>query len=84
MPLPTLDPQGVGRLFLYLIVGTFVLMALPYALRAWHWVLQAFENPPELPVESKFVVLFVLGVPVALLIGMFINFARRISKGDKE
>lgn len=73
-----INPEGIGKLFLYIILGTIILMILPHALRLLSWFLAFLQQPPELPTDTDFVRLGVWTVVAGLLIGIAIRLARKI------
>lgn len=77
---PKLDPHGIARFFVFIILGAVVLLVLPVGLRAIVGLLQMFEKPPDLPdgLGSEQVRLVVWALVVALVVAAAIRLIRRI------
>ena len=71
-------PEGVMRLFGYILLAAVVLMILPYALRGLASALKILDAPPPAPVDNDFIRLLVWAVVAGLLIGIAIRLARKI------
>ena len=71
------DPKGFAKLLLAIVLGTFMLMALPPALKTFAAVMRGLERSPDLPFDDKWVHRGIWAIFVGVCIGIIIRLARK-------